>query len=338
MLEVKVSVIVPVYNKEKYLDECLISLTNQTLNDIEIICIDDGSTDNSLNILKKFSEKDSRIKIIAQSNHGPGHARNEGLIQAVGEYVAFIDADDWIELDSLEQLYYNAKENNSDLVLFNAIEYLPDEKFRKRIYYHQDIVETFNFHNRKDLVMNNFLIVCTKLHRLEFLRENNIYFAEFGLFEDVLFHIKSTVKSKNISYLNRIFYNYRRTETNSRQLKSIQSDDSLIFLDISKDIENFLVDEGVYNELEINFLSFKLNEIQNLFNTNKNKEYFFKQLKKDFNNHTIDDEILVQLPDKQRSFYRKIIKSKTLDDYNNPSTNKNTTKRTSIKSLIKKIF
>lgn len=336
MSEIKVSIIVPVYNKEKYLEECLDSLINQTLNDIEILCIDDGSTDNSLNILNDYSKNDSRIRIFVQNNHGPGHARNKGLDNARGEYVAFIDADDWIEYDSLEQLYDNAKRNSSDLVLFNAIEHLPDKKYRKRTYYSDDIEKAFNYHNRKDLVMNNFLIVCTKLHRLGFLDENNIRFAETGLFEDVFFHIKSVILSENISYINKIFYNYRRTESNSRQTESIKSEDSLIFLDILDDIQNFLLKEEVYDDLEINFLLFKLNETQNLFNTNNNKETFFKKLKQNFEENPIEKNILTKLPDKQKEFYNQIVNFKSFNDYNNYSQNKNSVKDF-IKNFLKKI-
>ena len=102
MEKIKISVIVPVFNAEKYLKMCLNSLVSQTLKNIEIICIDDGSTDNSLAILDKFKSKDDRIKIIKQKNYGVSIARNNGISEAQGEYIGFVDADDWVDKDFLK--------------------------------------------------------------------------------------------------------------------------------------------------------------------------------------------------------------------------------------------
>lgn len=110
MEKIKISVIVPVFNAEKYLKMCLNSLVSQTLKNIEIICIDDGSTDNSLAILDKFKSKDDRIKIIKQKNYGVSMARNNGISEAQGEYIGFVDADDWVDKDFFEKLY-NAAQN-----------------------------------------------------------------------------------------------------------------------------------------------------------------------------------------------------------------------------------
>lgn len=105
----KISIIVPVYNTEKFLEKCLNSLINQTLKDIEIICINDGSTDKSLQILEKFANKDKRIQIINQTNSGLSVARNIGIKKAKGEYIGFVDSDDWVDLNFFEQLYINVK-------------------------------------------------------------------------------------------------------------------------------------------------------------------------------------------------------------------------------------
>ena len=115
---IKISIIIPVYNTEKYLKKCLDSIINQTLKSLEIICIDDCSTDNSLNILKEYQLKDKRIKIIEQKeNKGQGVARNLGLNIAEGEYIGFIDSDDWVDLNFFEKLYFAAKKYNSDVAL-----------------------------------------------------------------------------------------------------------------------------------------------------------------------------------------------------------------------------
>ena len=120
---VKVSIIISVYNAEKYLKECLDSAVNQTLEDIEIICVNDGSTDDSLNILKSYAEKDSRVKVFTQPNKGQGAALNTALDNVRGEYVLNIDCDDWIELDACEFLYNKSKELNLDLLFYCGVVY-----------------------------------------------------------------------------------------------------------------------------------------------------------------------------------------------------------------------
>ena len=116
----KVSVIIPVYNTEKYLRECLDSVVNQTLRDIEIICVDDGSTDNSLAILREYETKDSRIKVLTQENINAGAARNKGLSEATGEFLSFLDSDDFFEPDAIERMYECAKSRNAEIVVYQV--------------------------------------------------------------------------------------------------------------------------------------------------------------------------------------------------------------------------
>ena len=115
---VEISVIVPVYNVSEYLAQCMDSIINQTFEDIEIICVNDGSTDDSLKILEEYSEKDERISIISQENQGQGVARNVGMNAARGNYIFFMDSDDFIKLNALELLHENAVSNNSDVVFY----------------------------------------------------------------------------------------------------------------------------------------------------------------------------------------------------------------------------
>ena len=115
-----VSVLIPVYNVEKYLSRCLDSLINQTLTDIEIICVNDGSTDDSLKILRQYQEKDNRIVIVDKKNGGLPSARNAGLDRARGQYVGFVDSDDYVEPSMFETLYKTAKKKNSEVVICGA--------------------------------------------------------------------------------------------------------------------------------------------------------------------------------------------------------------------------
>lgn len=115
----KLSILVPIYNVEKYLSQCLESITAQTLQDIEIICINDGSMDGSLDIIKDFAKNDNRIVIIDKPNSGYGDSMNQGLEKATGEYIGIVESDDWIELDAFERLYQIARKNKADVVKAN---------------------------------------------------------------------------------------------------------------------------------------------------------------------------------------------------------------------------
>ena len=121
--KVKVSVLVPIYNVQDFLPECLDSLVNQTLKEIEIICINDGSTDNSLDIIKQYAKKEKRIVIIDKKNSGYGDSMNQGLKKATGEYIGIVESDDFIELNAFESLYNIAKKNNVEAVKSNFYEF-----------------------------------------------------------------------------------------------------------------------------------------------------------------------------------------------------------------------
>ena len=118
-----VTIVVPVYNVEKYLRKCLNSIVNQTYENIEIICVDDGSPDNSINILNEFAQSDKRVKIIRQENQGLSGARNTGINNAIGKYIMFIDSDDWIELNMVELMVNKIENENLDLVVCGNTNY-----------------------------------------------------------------------------------------------------------------------------------------------------------------------------------------------------------------------
>ena len=160
MSNFKISVILPVYNVEKYLHVCLNSVLNQTYQDFEIICIDDASTDSSLEILEYFAKKDSRVKIIKQDfNQGPGHSRNCGLNVAKGKYIFFLDGDDWIDFNTFEVLVKKAEDNNLDLLFFNEINFHEERReFSMEGHSYNDSIINFdnNVFNHFDLDKENF--------------------------------------------------------------------------------------------------------------------------------------------------------------------------------------
>ena len=128
----KVSVIVPVYNTEKYIERCLNSLLTQTFGDIEIIVINDGSTDKSMQVIERLAEEDSRIKVIEQTNQKQGAARNRGLEIAKGDFITFIDADDWVDIDYIDKMYHCIKKHDTDIAVASVIRIKASGKFRDR--------------------------------------------------------------------------------------------------------------------------------------------------------------------------------------------------------------
>jgi glycosyltransferase involved in cell wall biosynthesis len=219
----KVSVIVPFYNVEKYLSKCLDSVINQTLKEIEIICINDGSTDTSLKIALDCAEKDSRIRVISQNNRGVSVARNVGIHIATGEYVYYLDGDDYLELDALEELYHRAKDDNLDIVYFDAVSFkskndklentLSDDYYiRKhdysRVYTGLEYIE--------DLEKNNEYRVtpCLQMIKNNYLQKYNFKFYEGIIHEDNLYTFSTLIKAERVSHISKIYY-HRRLHENS---------------------------------------------------------------------------------------------------------------------------
>ncbi|MBR0471297.1 MAG: glycosyltransferase family 2 protein [Methanosphaera sp.] len=316
MSNIEISIIIPVFNSEKYLDECLKSVIHQTFTRYEIICVNDGSTDSSLIILEKYLQKYDNLKVHNKENEGPGSARNYGLKHAKGKYVLFLDSDDWLEENTLETLYETAMENDSELVMFNALEHYKNNKTKNRTYH---VIKednnfrkfSFDYNNNINLVMNGYHIVCTKLHKLDFIKNYSLSFAEKDQFEDVLFHIKSMIYAKRISYTPEVLYHYRRTGDNSRQNNALNGKKSLQFFEIFEEVKEFLYDECLYEKFKINYYKFVINETRNIEQNIDNKFYddFFIKAKKTFNKLCISTNDIMRLPLDYQYFYKALIES-----------------------------
>lgn len=181
---VEISVIVPVFNARKYLADCLDSLLGQTFKDTEIICVDDGSTDGSAAVLKEYAGHDGRIRVFSQSNRRQGAARNLGLQKAVGRYVFFVDADDWLDENALELLWRKARETDADIVLTGTRLYDENKNSLNR--------DWCNYEGEKDLAngipprdfFRMMAPCCSRLHKADFLKNNHIRFVERCFYED----------------------------------------------------------------------------------------------------------------------------------------------------------
>lgn len=220
----KISVIVPVYNVENYLSRCLDSLISQTLRDIEIICVNDGSTDKSLVILRDYAQKDSRIKVINQENTGVSVARNNALEVAIGEFIGFVDSDDWVSPDFYENLYNGAVENNAEIACSNIIKTFENKKESNFLMYKKMQVSETISDKLEVARIPEFNYIWNRIYKREALIKNNIKFLESNLFEDALFSLKAlTLLGKMVTVKKGAYYyfdNKNSLTNNSNLLKT----------------------------------------------------------------------------------------------------------------------
>lgn len=224
MDNIKISIVLPVYNTGEYLKTGLNSLINQTLNDIEIICVNDGSTDNSLDTLRYYQKLDQRIIVLSQKNSGAGVARNRGANASHGKYIIFLDPDDFFELNMLEKLYNKMEATNADICIFQGFYYndktkevksSPVELLRKEYIPKKEI---FSY---KDIPENIFTITTggawNKIFRNNFIKCNNIKFQALKNTNDFYFTFTAMVCAKAITILNEPLIYYRRNVDSSLQ-------------------------------------------------------------------------------------------------------------------------
>lgn len=210
----KVSVIIPVYNTEAYVEEAVRSIMTQTLRDIEILVVDDGSTDQSLTILERLAKEDDRITLISQNNRGLSEARNAGLDQAHGAYIYFMDSDDLLEADAMELCYNRAEAEQLDLVIFDATSFGTDDAAQKFTYSRIPIVGTQCKSGRKLLAQMlekkcYRASVCLNFIRYSYLLQIKLRFSAGILHEDELFTPQLYLGAARIAGINRNFFHRR---------------------------------------------------------------------------------------------------------------------------------
>ncbi len=219
--EIKVSVIIPVYNAENYLKQCLESIINQTLREIEIICVDDGSTDGSLEILRFYQDKDSRVQVYTQSNQYAGVARNTGIQYARGKYLIFWDCDDYFELHALETLYKQSEEDNAQICVCGARRY--DEELGKSVpcpgYLKEKMIPErvpFNMQTNNDYILN---FTCeaawNKLYLRSFVEDAGIRFQSTRNGNDLFFTSIAFCLADRITLVRQALVTYRRNRSGS---------------------------------------------------------------------------------------------------------------------------
>lgn len=237
---IKVSIIVPVYNVEKFIRKCLDSLVNQTLKDIEVIVVNDGSPDNSQKIIDEFVKKyPKKVKSFIKENGGQGTARNLGLKHAKGEYISFVDSDDYLSTDALEKMYNIAKKENSDIVICDMVDHFENHEL-----YHNCTKYTSVFEVTPS--------ACNKIFKREVI--GNLEFLPKLWYEDFNFTTKILLNTNKISSISEGFYHcncgHTSTMNNNNSLKNLD------MIEIIEDIKNYAKKENKYDDDIISYLIF----------------------------------------------------------------------------------
>ena len=280
----KVSVLVPIYNVEDFLGECLDSLVKQTLKEIEIVCINDGSTDGSLGIVEDYARDDKRIVIIDKKNSGYGDSMNQGLDKATGEYIGIVESDDFIDLDAFEKMYKLAKQYDLDVLKTNFYEYVTKKK--------RDVAKSNMFLPDEENVVLDMCehrhvfyeqpSIWSAIYKREFLNDNDIRFlpSPGASYQDAGFNFKVWVSAKRAMMLNQACLHYRQDNPNS----SVKSDGKVYAVkDEYDEVERWLKEKGLYDEYGNTLVGMRFSSyIWNMRRlTRKTAKEFSKTIKKD---------------------------------------------------------
>ncbi|MBU3841903.1 MAG: glycosyltransferase [Candidatus Fusobacterium pullicola] len=276
----KISIIVPVYNVEKYLRKCVDSILNQTFKDFELILVDDGSIDTSGKICDEYNLKDNRIKVIHKENGGLSSARNAGLDIAQGEYIGFVDSDDWIELDMYEELYKICKENDTDVGIVGINYGGASEKKKSKkieIYSNKLILDDLVYNKGKEITWPAW----NKLWLKKVIGESR--FKEGRIYEDGLFLYSLSSKIKKVAKIDYEAYNYRMDNESITRSKISKKQVDFLYntLDIYKFLPSPYKEEMFIRDL-IRYTEYILLEMIKQKNINKD---IIKEIKKFYNDN-----------------------------------------------------
>jgi glycosyltransferase involved in cell wall biosynthesis len=270
-----ITIAVAVYNTEKYLKDCMDSVVSQTYQNLEIICVNDCSTDKSLEILEEYAAKDRRIKIITNAqNSGLGVTRNVGMDAAHGEYILFIDSDDWLDLTTCEKLISKAKENDYDVVFYSAYKVNGDEKKEWKQFC--DVAYPLSVEDRKALLRKTRPHTWSKLWKLEFIMKKGIRFPDFRKSQDQKPHWMVCLLAEKVAFERECLYYYR---THTAQVIQCTDKRLILAVDVYNDIEEYLKREKVYYLYKKEFLQKKFEHYDYVF-FNINVQFRTELLKK----------------------------------------------------------
>lgn len=326
---VKISIILCVYNGEKYINQAIESVLNQSIDDIELIIVNDGSTDNTANIINIY--QDNRIKIINQQNKGLGASRNIGIKHAKGEYIGFLDADDWLVKNMCETTYNEAKNNNTDITMFQIINY--DESSSKN--YESDWFNLKNldktFDNKiftasetKKVLFDFSVSACQKIYKTSFLKSINARFPEGIYFEDMPFFYYVYLNSNRISIIRKHLYIRRKHE------HSITEKIDSKFLDTvpaGQELFKIFIEGDFYKDYKFDLIAYKINGPRMALSSieEKYQNDLFKLIKEDYEEikkTKYYQDFLENLGPIKKKFFLDILKSSSYDEFLKINENK----------------
>jgi len=326
--DISISIIIPTYNVENYIHDCINSILNQEMDDIEIICVDDLSTDSTRDVLNYYSQKHSNIRCFhMKEKHGSGGCRNYGLKQAKGKYIYFMDSDDWIDPNSLKNIYEMAQTNKTQILMFKNLNYMSEHhEFDKGNYF---VMEHLTYYlnrlfsiddiKRNDLFRFN-VVPWNKLYLKSFLDNIHVKFVENLIHQDEPFFYETMVHADRIYFIDEYYYNYRKRDTSITQLAN------KVELGTIQIIEYMLlvfIKNSIYSIYKKKLLK-KLFEIfcskYNFINEEFKEEYFIKSKKminKFRNEYKMDEDLNNYLTGLHKKFYESIMLSEDYQTFKN---------------------
>ena len=322
MTSPKISVILPVFNQEMYIRNAIESVLNQSMDDFELIVVNDGSTDSTPDIINEFD--DSRIHVINQENRGPGASRNRALKKAQGEYVMYLDGDDWYHPEALETAYNEAKNRNTDLTFYQMINYYDvtgeiyendwfnmttfDESFENRV---------FSPDETPGSIFDLSVGVCQKIYKTSFLRRIDAKFPEGIFFEDMPFFYYVYLKSERISIIKKHLYYRRKHDASITHVVDCK------FLDTvpaGQNLMKIFIENGWYDVYKYDLLAYKINGPRFALRDieEKCKVPLYNLIKKDYDeikSSKYYNDFLTNLGPVKKKFFEDIIKSGDYEDF-----------------------
>ena len=318
----KVSVILCVYNEEKYVRKAIESILNQTLTDLELIIINDGSTDSTLDIIESYG--DDRIRVVSQENIGLGASRNKGLKLAHGDYLTFLDGDDWFSPEALEESYNKAVLDETDILMFQMINYDDDSgRIYENDWFNLNSFDesfdgiVFSPSDTKDFLFDLSVSACQKLYKTSFVKKSNVKFPEGIYFEDMPFFFEIYLKAERISILRKHFY-YRRKH--SKSITHVVDCNYLDTVPAGQELMKRFIYNGFYEEYKYDLLAYKINGPRIALGeiVEKCKRPLFDLIHKDYldiKDSPYYDDYLSELGPVKKKFFLDVIKADNYDEF-----------------------
>ena len=319
---VKITVILPVFNGEKYMGKSIESVLKQTFTDFELIIVNDGSTDKTLDIINSFD--DSRIRLIDQSNQGPGAARNNALEIAEGEYIMYLDSDDWFCEDALEVAYGQITLYDADLTFFQMINY-DGEKYYPNDWFDMKTLDG-SFENRAfhpsetpGSIFDLSVGVCQKIYSHEFLNRINARFPEGIFFEDMPFFYYVYLKSERISIIRRYLYVRRKHESS---ITNVVDEKFFDTVPAGQELMRIFIENGWYDMYKYDLLAYKINGPRFALRDMplKHKSHMFDLIKRDYEHikqGPYYGDFLDELGPVKRKFFLDVLNAEDYEDFTN---------------------